>query len=257
MPLRPDFLGARHSGDIFLEFFTLSRITELRVSNYDHNLSTDIEDWTSANAQADVQAIHKTDQSTQSVSRLNVHGASAHSIETTVIERHMDKSETLVNYKFTDKTENLFEKFNSLNIPYQTEIYKPKEERLHAAKNIFYCKNLFLKDRKGQFYLVICHEDLNIDLKVLRKHLDAYRNFNFGNANDMAEILGVEPGGVTPLALMLPSAVNVKMVIHKSLLIDDSMWMFHPLDSNLATKLSPECLLRFLKHFNHPVKIVK
>lgn len=44
-------------------------------------------------------------------------------------------------------------------------------EKLEWVDDLFiiYCKNLFLKDRKGSFYLVIYKEDLILDLKLLKK----------------------------------------------------------------------------------------
>ena len=36
-------------------------------------------------------------------------------------------------------------------------------------------KNLFLRNKKGQMWLVSCHEDRNVDLKMLAKALGAGR----------------------------------------------------------------------------------
>lgn len=175
----------------------------------------------------------------------------------TVIDRSSSGNIRKVSYIFNENTKNVNSLLEQHKIPYETELYKPREQRQTVSSNIFYCKNLFLKDRKGQFYLVICHEEYNIDLKQLRKTLNANRNFNFGTADDMKEILGTEPGGVTPLALMNPTAANVKMVIHKSLTKEDSSLMFHPLDLKLATKITLPSLLRYLKSCNHTVTFVK
>lgn len=174
-----------------------------------------------------------------------------------VIDRDEHGNEAHVNYEFNFRTKAVMEVFKQLGISSCIEIYKHKEARLNVDKSIFYCKNLFLKDRNGSFYLVICHEDCNIDLKQLRKDLKACRNFNFGTANDMALILDVEPGGVTPLALMNQSASSVTMVIHTSLEKTGAVLMFHPMDSTLAVKISLNSLLRYLKHFGHNVKFVK
>lgn len=174
-----------------------------------------------------------------------------------VMDRSPDGFVKQVPYTFNANTIKVFETFEKMKIPFETELYKPKNERRTVDPNIYYCKNLFLKDRKGQFYLVICNEDYNMDLKNLRKTLNANRNFNFGTADDMQVILGTEPGGVTPLALLNPSASDVKMVIHKSLLGEEAWLMFHPMDSNLATKITLPGLLRYLKSCNHGVTFVK
>lgn len=160
------------------------------------------------------------------------------------------------NYSYKRETLEVFKFFQKLKISFKTEIYKTKEERLNMDKNRFYCKNLFLKDRKGQFYLIILHEDLAINLKQLRKTLNAHRNFNFATANEMMELLQTEPGGVTPLALMNASARDVTMVISHSLVHEETELMFHPMDSSLATKISLQSLLRYLKHFGHSVRFI-
>ena len=178
------------------------------------------------------------------------------SVKETFKEPGPDKIQSLENYQYRKETLELFEIFRCLKIRYDTEWYRPKEDRLNVDKNIFYCKNLFLKDRKGQFYLVICHEDIDINLKQLRKTLNAYRNFNFATAEDMRSLLQTEPGGVTPLALMSETACEVTMVISNSLFKEGAYLMFHPMDPNLAVKINLTSLLRYLKHFGHFVKFI-
>jgi len=165
--------------------------------------------------------------------------------------------EVMVPYKHNTATLELFDILKQFKIPFENEIYKPQEERCFVDANIYYCKNLFLKDRKGQYFLVICHEDMNMDLKQLRKTLNAYRNFNFATADEMRSMLSTLPGGVTPFGLMNPKSADVKMVIHKSLVTEDAWLMFHPFDNDIATKITLPSLMRFLKSFNHTVTFIK
>ena len=58
-------------------------------------------------------------------------------------------------------------------------------------------KNLFLKDKKGRFFLVSCREDANVDLKRLHERLGASGRLSFGSAEQLMDKLGVEPGAVT------------------------------------------------------------
>lgn len=257
MPLRPSFLGARYSGGLFLQFAVLSGVTNTEpMTIYAHSSSeNDVDDIPPCL----LEEPHHGDNAKEIMIESRPQYNASNDLESKypVIDRDINNKETLVEYKFSTLTKDLFHELENLEIKFDIEIYKPKDLRLSVSKNTFYCKNLFLKDRKGQFYLVICHEDLNIDLKLLRKQLNAYRNFNFGTADDMATLLNVEPGGVTPLALMFSSAVDVQMVIHNSVLQEDALCMFHPMDSNVAVKISMDSLLRFLKHFKHGVKIIK
>jgi len=180
----------------------------------------------------------------------------AEEIVTLVTDRSRH-GEVMVPYKHNTATLELFDILKQYKIPFENEIYKPQEERCFVDANIYYCKNLFLKDRKGQYFLVICHEDLNMDLKQLRKTLNAYRNFNFATAEEMRSMLSTLPGGATPFGLMNPKSADVKMVIHKSLVTEDAWLMFHPFDNDIATKITLPSLLRFLKSFNHTVTFIK
>src|SRR4030081_2556764 len=73
-------------------------------------------------------------------------------------------------------------------------------------------KNLFLKDERGEFYLVVAPEDAAIALKSLHQRLGAGR-FSFGSAEAMRELLGVEPGSVTPFAAVNDTEVRVRVVL--------------------------------------------
>lgn len=107
-----------------------------------------------------------------------------------------------------------------------------------------YCKNLFLKDRKGTFYLVIYKEDSILDLKLLKKQVKAYRNFSFASHAELKTIMKVN--FVTPFSLVHQSTANVQIVIAKSLLQESSI-NFHPLDGRFTTRISFDDLELFLK----------
>src|SRR5215813_13940583 len=62
-------------------------------------------------------------------------------------------------------------------------------------------KNLFLRNKKEEMWLVVALEDRAIDLKKLGEALSAGR-LSFGSPERLRRHLGVEPGSVTPLALI-------------------------------------------------------
>lgn len=290
---RPDFLGAgwgRERANTFLELLSISFISTFISQSYteehDHALQLPSEDdhmkspSSAAKIAADNKITSHKDMTKQfkikktaisKTSDLETVGRPEDSAKTTATNSKSEINNLLQqesnictnryqfepeNYSYTKETLEVFRLFQKLKIPFETEIYRPKEERLDVDKNIFYCKNLFLKDRKGQFYLIIFHEDTDMNLKQLRNTLNAHRNFNFATASDMMNLLHVEPGGVTPLALMNSSACDVVMVISNTLMHDEAGLMFHPMDSNLATKISLQSLLRFLKYFGHAVTFI-
>src|SRR5215470_16123855 len=62
-------------------------------------------------------------------------------------------------------------------------------------------KNLFLKDAKGQLWLISAEGRARIELNRLHPVIGSAR-LSFGSAELMAQALGVTPGSVTALALV-------------------------------------------------------
>src|SRR5262250_2791516 len=69
-------------------------------------------------------------------------------------------------------------------------------------------KRLFLKDKRGAIFLVTALEHAAIDLKTLHHRLGAAR-FSFGPADLLRELLGVEPGSVTPFRVINDTGARV------------------------------------------------
>jgi Ala-tRNA(Pro) deacylase len=105
-------------------------------------------------------------------------------------------------------------------------------------------KNLFLKDKRGEFYLVVALEDAAIALKSLHSRLGAGR-FSFGSAQAMRELLGVEPGSVTPFAAINDTEGRVRVVLDAAMLAHEVL-NFHPLANTMTTSISRAGLLEFL-----------
>lgn len=115
-------------------------------------------------------------------------------------------------------------------------------------------KNLFLKDKKDELWLVTALQDTVIDLKWLPKRLNAAR-FSFGSAALLEEVLGVTPGSVTALALLNDSKRRVKPVLDAGL-FDHDLVNCHPLKNDKTTGLKPSDLLAFMKDMGYDPVIV-
>jgi Ala-tRNA(Pro) deacylase len=116
-------------------------------------------------------------------------------------------------------------------------------------------KNLFLKDARGELFLVVALSATEVDLKALAKALGAHR-FSFGSAALLAEVLGVEPGSVTPFALMNDTSRRVRAVIDAALLDYDTI-NCHPLENTATTNIAREDLLRFIRACGHEPRIAR
>lgn len=148
----------------------------------------------------------------------------------------------------------LFEGLWELGISTETVKYVPKKDR-DINDSTIYCKNLFLKDRKGKFYLVICEEDESVNLKSLRQKLKAYRNFSFASAEEVSAILGVREGEITPLALQKDTDGKVRVAVMRSLCTHGKL-NFHPLDKRYATRISFQDLDKFLAKCGHTIEVL-
>lgn len=113
-----------------------------------------------------------------------------------------------------------------------------------------HCKNLFLKDKKGRLWLVVTPEDRAVDLKALRPLIGA-AHLSFGKAELLREVLGVDPGSVTPLAAINDPENRVTVVLDADLMTVDLL-NFHPLENTATTAMSPQDLNRFLIAVGHP-----
>jgi Ala-tRNA(Pro) deacylase len=116
-------------------------------------------------------------------------------------------------------------------------------------------KNLFLKDKKGGLFLVTALEDAVIELKSLHRRLGASGRFSFGPAELMQAALGIEPGAVTPFAVMNDSDRRVSVVLDEALMHHETI-NSHPLVNTMTTSIKRADLLRFLEATGHPPRIV-
>jgi len=115
-------------------------------------------------------------------------------------------------------------------------------------------KNLFLRDKKGAAYLVVASEDAAIELKSLHRLLGASGRFSFGSAELLRELLGVEPGSVTPFAAINDTTCRVNIVLDAAMMTN-AVLHFHPLVNTGTTSISREDLVKFLAATGHRPRI--
>lgn len=148
----------------------------------------------------------------------------------------------------------LFARFEELGLEVATHRHPPlhtvaESQALRGSIAGGHCKNLFLKDRKGAFWLVVTLEEQRVDLKRLHERLGSAR-LSFGNADALMEVLGVRPGAVTPFALINDVALRVRVVLDAAMLNEDVL-NYHPLRNDATCSISKEGLLRFVESCGH------
>lgn len=152
------------------------------------------------------------------------------------------------------------ERLAALGIATRTRWHQPhftvEESRADRGDEPGHTKNLFLKDKKGRYFLFIARDDASIDLKGLHRRIDAQGRLSFGSSEKMAAMLGVEPGSVTALAAMNADPASLQFVLDAALL-DGDVVHCHPLTNGATTTLAPADLLSFIKAAGHEPLILK
>jgi Ala-tRNA(Pro) deacylase len=118
-------------------------------------------------------------------------------------------------------------------------------EEIKAGIEGAHTKNLFLKDAKGQLWLISAEDRSVIDLKRLPPVIGAAR-LSFGNEALMLETLGVTPGSVTAFALINDAQHRVRFVLDRAL-AEAAVVNFHPLTNTATTSVDQAGLRRFFR----------
>ena len=155
--------------------------------------------------------------------------------------------------------EQLLEHLAALGIQPVTHSHPPlhtveESKALRGALPGGHCKNLFLKDKKEQHWLVVALEDATVELNRFDKVIGSAR-LSFASADRLWRHLGVRPGSVTPFALVNDREHRVKVVLQKAMLEHDPL-NYHPLLNDRTTAIRPDDLLRFIRACGHEPMIV-
>jgi len=110
-------------------------------------------------------------------------------------------------------------------------------------------KSLFLRDKKGMLALVTMPADERADLDGLARRIGS-RRLSFASPRRLAAYLGVEPGSVSPFAVVNDPSGEVPVWLARELIGEDVVWL-HPLVNTVSTAISPADLLRFLDAVDH------
>ena len=106
-------------------------------------------------------------------------------------------------------------------------------------------KNLYLRDKKKNSFLLVLSEDLEIDLKALPALIGSSR-LSFGSENRLFDNLGVRPGAVTPLAMV--TGVHHAVTLYMDSRLRDVVYLYmHPLVNDRTVAMRPKDVEAFLK----------
>jgi len=117
-------------------------------------------------------------------------------------------------------------------------------------------KNLFLKDKKDNVFLVSVGEEAEVDLKQIHHLIGASGRVSFGRPELLLELLGVVPGAVTVFGLINDTTRRVKVVLDQALMAH-AVINAHPLTNEATTSIAAADLIKFVEATGHDAVILK
>ncbi len=156
------------------------------------------------------------------------------------------------------KKEDLIKLLESLSLSFEEHLHEPlfsvdesseKRGMIEGA----HTKNLFLKNKKNQFFLLSCCEDSSVDLKKFAKSL-TIGNLSFAKKEYMEKYLGVLPGSVSPYALINDKSNCVSFYIEDKL-YNSKKINFHPLINTSTLTTFTKSFVQFMIENNKKIHI--
>lgn len=117
-------------------------------------------------------------------------------------------------------------------------------------------KNLFVReDKRPVYFLLSVRPEKRVDLHEFRR-LHGTRRLTFATAEEMAALLGVHPGAVTPLGLLNDREHRVHFFLDRDFLRAPGRIGVHPNDNTATVWLQTEELLRLLREIDCPLELM-
>ena len=157
--------------------------------------------------------------------------------------------------------EDLFAFLDSLGIAHKTKDHPPVftvAESVSLRDEIpgGHTKNLFVKDKKDNFFLLTVEENASVDLKTVHHMIGAASKVSFGKPEKLMEFLGVAPGSVTAFGAINDTGNNVTFVLDADLMQADII-NCHPLSNDATTSIGRDDLIRFMEATGHRPLVLK
>ena len=105
-------------------------------------------------------------------------------------------------------------------------------------------KNLFLKNKKNNFFLLTFEETDKVDLKKISKSLEL-GNTSFAKEKYLDQFLKIKPGSVSPFALLNDEGGHVDFYLEQTL-YESKFVNFHPLINTLTITIETKRFVEFM-----------
>ena len=157
--------------------------------------------------------------------------------------------------------EDLFALLDSLGIKTTTVTHPPlytvaDSQSLRGQIDGGHTKNLFVKDKKDNYFLLTLSEEATVDLKTVHHLIGGASKVSFGKPEALMDLLGVVPGAVTAFGPINDSQSKVKVFLDADLMAHETI-NCHPLINTATTSIRSVDLVKFLKATGHEPQILK
>jgi Ala-tRNA(Pro) deacylase len=126
-------------------------------------------------------------------------------------------------------------------------------KKLRGKINGAHSKNLFLKNKKNEFFLLSCQEADKINLKKISKLLEL-GNVSFAKQEYLEQYLKIKPGSVSPFALLNDNSGFVNFYLEQTL-YESKLVNFHPLINTLTITIETDKFIEFMIENNKKIHI--
>ena len=110
------------------------------------------------------------------------------------------------------------------------------------------CKNLFLTDKKGRYFLILMEENKRANMKEIARLLNV-SHLSFASTEALKNILKLKQGSVTPLGIMNDRDNLVELVIDSDL--KDKKVLVHPNTNTRTISIDFNDLIKFIEYEKH------
>lgn len=154
----------------------------------------------------------------------------------------------------------VFKFLEELGIKFQTleheAVYTVEESRrlrIFEKLSGLACKNLFLRNKRGEYFLLTLLANKRADLKLVAKLLNLPR-LSFASEDELEKILSLHTGAVTPLGIINDTEKKVKLIIDAEL--QGKKLLLHPNINTATISLAFEDLIKIILQTGHDYLLV-
>lgn len=155
----------------------------------------------------------------------------------------------------------LYELLKQLNITFDYYEHPPvptveEAKKYWADVEATHCKNLFFRNHKGnKHYLVVLEHTRQMDIRSIEQLLKQGK-LSFASPERLMKYLGVQPGSVTPLALINDTENHVKLFLDENLKNSERI-SFHPCINTASIVLKYNDFTRFIEYVGNEYEFLQ